>query len=119
MSAGMELLTVEKAERLLAALQQQLKQATGSNLPLLGSDPTVATRRTILGAPLFVSPAVAASTAWGIPADRAMVVMRDDVRLEVSRDAYFSSDRVAVKATMRVGFAFPHPAAVVKVALTA
>ncbi len=48
---------------------------------------------------------------WGIPADRVMVVMRDDVRLEVSRDAYFSSDRVAVKATMRVGFAFPHPAA--------
>ncbi len=32
-----------------------LKQATGSNVPLLGADPTVATRRTILGAPLFTA----------------------------------------------------------------
>jgi HK97 family phage major capsid protein len=96
-----------------------LKQATGSNVPLLGADPTVATRRTILGAPMFTSPAVPAGTVYGIPADRVMVVMRDDVRLEVSREAYFSSDRVAVKATMRVGFAFPHAAAVLRVALTA
>lgn len=48
-----------------------------------------------------------------------MVVLRDDVRVERSTDAYFSSDRVAVKATMRVGFAFSHPAAVDKVSLTA
>jgi HK97 family phage major capsid protein len=80
-------------------------------VPLLGADPTVATRRTILGAPLFTSSTVAAGTVWGIPVDRAMVVMRDDVRLEVGRDDYFSSDRVAVKATMRGGFAFPDSAA--------
>jgi hypothetical protein len=47
-----------------------------------------------------------------------MVVMRDDVRLEVSRDAYFSSDRGG-EGDDAVGFAFPHAAAVVKVALTA
>jgi HK97 family phage major capsid protein len=95
-----------------------LREATGSNMPLRGADLTVATRRTILGAPLFTSPAVPAGTVYGILADRVMVVMRDDVRLEVSREAYFSSDRVAVKATIRVGFAYP-PAAVIKVALTA
>ena len=69
--------------------------------------------------PETISKAEQRATVYGISADRVMVVMRDDVRLEVSREAYFSSDRVAVKATMRVGFAYPHPAAVVKVALTA
>jgi HK97 family phage major capsid protein len=97
----------------------KVKEATGSNKPLLGADPTAATRRVVLGVPLRVSPAVAAGTVWGIPAERVMVVLRDDVRLESSSDAYFSTDRVGVKATMRVGFAFPHPAAVVKISLTA
>jgi len=30
---------------------------------------------------------------------------------------FFTSDRVAVRAVCRVGFAFPHPGAVVKVTL--
>ena len=73
----------------------------------------------VLGVSLRVSPAVAAGTVSGIPAERVVDVLRDDVRLESSSDAYFSTDRVGVKATMRVGFAFPHPAAVVKISLTA
>lgn len=96
-----------------------LKSAAGSNQPLLGVDPSVAPKRSIQGVPLWTSPYVAAGTVWGVPADRVQVVMRDDVRLEVDRSAFFTSDRVAVKVTMRVGFAFPHPAAVVKVSLTA
>lgn len=52
---------------------------------------------------------------WGIPRDRVLVVVRDDPRVEVDRGVYLTSDRVAIKATMRVGFAFPHPAAIVKI----
>ena len=96
-----------------------LKQATGSNVPQLGPNPTVATRRTILGAPLFTVAGRTSRRRLRHPRCPGVVVMRDDVRLEVSRDAYFSSDRVAVKATMRIGFAYPHPAAVVRAALTA
>ncbi|MBO3678998.1 hypothetical protein J5X86_28980 [Streptomyces sp. NEAU-YJ-81] len=36
----------------------------------------------------------------------------------MNTDAYFSSDQVAVRGTMRVGFGYPHPAAVTKVSLT-
>jgi HK97 family phage major capsid protein len=67
---------------------------------------------------LWTSPFVAEGTVWGVPQARVQIVLRDDVRLEVDRSVYFTSDRVAVKATMRVGFGFVHPAAVVKVALT-
>jgi len=95
-----------------------LKAATGSNQPLLGVDPSVPTRRSIQGVALWTSPFVAEGTVWGVPQARVQIVLRDDVRLEVDRSVYFTSDRVAVKATMRVGFGFVHPAAVVKVALT-
>lgn len=96
-----------------------LKEETGSNRALLGADATQATDRRILGVPLLVSPAVAVGTVWGIPNARVLVVRRTDVRIETSPHLYFSSDRVAVRATMRVGFAFPHPAAVVKITAAA
>jgi HK97 family phage major capsid protein len=96
----------------------QLKEQTDSNRPLLGSDPTTPTRRVIAGVPLYVSPAVTPGTVWGIPRDRVFIVLRHDVRVDISADAYFSSDQVAVRGTMRVGFGYPHPAAVAKVTLT-
>lgn len=92
-----------------------LKEATGSNKPLLGSDPSVPGRRTVYGRPLLVSSAVGVKTAWAIPKDRVFVAIRSDAKIEVDRSVFFTSDRVAVKATMRVGFAWPHPLAIVKV----
>lgn len=97
----------------------QITDEDGSRRPLLGTDPTQPTRRTILGVPLLVSPAVTAGTVWGIPRDRAMIVRRADVRVEVSTDAYFSSDQVAVRGTMRASFGFPDEAALVKITRTA
>jgi HK97 family phage major capsid protein len=49
-----------------------------------------------------------------IPASRVVVVLREDVTLAVDTSAYFSSDRIGIRATMPVGFAFAHPAAVVR-----
>ncbi|WP_083666007.1 phage major capsid protein [Saccharomonospora sp. CUA-673] len=95
----------------------QLKEEEGSNKPLLQPDPTMPTRRMIGGVPMLVSPAVTPGVVWGIPADRALVVRRTDTTLDVDRSAYFSSHRVGIRATMRVGFAFPHPAAIQRVAL--
>lgn len=96
----------------------QLKESTGSNKPLLGSDPTNPTRRSLQGVPLLVSPSVKAGTVWGLPRLRSVVVRRTDVDLQVDRSAYFTSDRTAIRATMRVGFAFPHPEAVQKITLS-
>ncbi|WP_053924856.1 phage major capsid protein [Streptomyces chattanoogensis] len=96
----------------------QLKEQTGSNRPLLAPDPTMPTRRVIAGVPLYVSPAVTPGTVWGLPKDRVFVVLRRDVKVDVSADAYFQSDQVAVRGTMRVGFGYPHRAAITKVTLT-
>jgi len=102
-----------------ALILAQLKESATSNRPLLGADPTSATRRLLQGVPLLVSSAVTVGTVWGLPKLRAVVVRRNDVDLQVDKSAYFTSDRTAIRAIMRVGFGFPHAAAIQKIKLTA
>ncbi|RUP35020.1 MAG: phage major capsid protein [Mycolicibacterium sp.] len=94
----------------------KLKIGTGYNLPLFGPDVSVPTGRSILGRPLYWAPTVAEGVVWGIPQDRAYVILRNDVDLVVDQSAYFSKDSVGIRATMRIGFGWPHEQAVVKVA---
>ncbi|MGV9742716.1 phage major capsid protein [Nocardia farcinica] len=93
----------------------KLKEATGSNKPLLGPDPTKPGARMVQGVPLLVSPYVTNGDIWGIPAAFSFAVLRNDATLAISEDAYFSSDRVGVRATLRVAFGFPHPKAIVRI----
>jgi HK97 family phage major capsid protein len=97
----------------------QLKQfaTADSNIPLLQPDATRPTQRLVQGVPLLVSPAVDDFTIWGIPRAFSWVVMHEDVTLDVDRSAYFSSDRIGVRSTLRVSWGFPHPASVVKIVL--
>lgn len=97
----------------------QLRKAAGSNEPLLGTSATEATRRVIAGVPVYTTPAVTEGTVWGLPRDRAIIALREDVRLDVDHSAYFGSDRVGIRATLRAAFAFPHAAAVQKITLSA
>lgn len=97
----------------------QLKESTSSIRPLLGADATLATRRVVLGVPLLVSSAVTQGTIWGIPRERAVVVRRQDVDLDVDTSAHFTSYRTAIRAIMRVGFGFTDPATIQKVTLSA
>jgi hypothetical protein len=71
------------------------------------------------GLPLLVSPAVPVTTVYGLPASRVAVVVRKDGEVTSDRSVFFTSDRVAVRGTMRVAFGFPHPAAIIKVGLAA
>ncbi|MET8693189.1 phage major capsid protein [Streptomyces bauhiniae] len=93
----------------------QLKTATGSNQALLNGDMTAEGRRQILGRPVFVSPFAPADVVYGVSRADMLVIQRDVTRVEVDSSAYFTSDRVAVKGTMRVGFAFPRAAAHVRI----
>ncbi|MFK0200902.1 phage major capsid protein [Streptomyces lavendulae] len=93
----------------------KLKDASGSNRGLLNPDLAVEGRRTILGRPVVVSPYVPADVVYGISKDDFLVVTREDTRLDVDHSAYFSSDRVGVRGTMRVAFAMPVPAAHVRI----
>ena len=113
---GVDSFVANPADALILAT---LKESTSSQRPLLTPDPTQPAKRLLQGVPLFVSSAVAAGTVWGIPKVRAILVRRNDVDLAVDRSAYFTSDRTAIRATMRVSFAFPHAAAIQKISLSA
>ena len=87
----------------------------GSNMPLLQSDPTQPSARTISGVPLLVSPSVTADTVWAIPRAHTLMVRRQDASVVTDTSVYFTSDRVAVRATLRVSFGFTQPLAIVRI----
>ncbi|WP_261624354.1 phage major capsid protein [Nesterenkonia marinintestina] len=91
----------------------QLKDSEGSNRALI-EDVT-----TVLGLPVIASEHATEGTLWVIDSSAIATVVRDTVTVESSRDVFFSSDRVAVKATARVGFGFIHPEKLAKVNVTA
>ncbi|MBT2440323.1 phage major capsid protein [Streptomyces sp. ISL-36] len=93
----------------------KLKDASGSNRGLLNPDLSLEGRRTILGRPVVISPYVPADVVYGVSKDDLLVVTREGTRLDVDHSAYFSSDRVGVRGTMRVGFAMPVAAAHVRI----
>ncbi|OIJ69740.1 phage major capsid protein [Streptomyces mangrovisoli] len=93
----------------------KLKDQTGSNRGLLNPDLTTDGRRLILGRPVVVSPHVPADTVYGISKDDFLVVTREDTRLDVDASAYFSSDRIGVRGTMRVAFGMPVAGAHVRI----
>ena len=94
---------------------QTLKTEADSIQPLLGVDPSSPTKRSLFGVPLYSSPAVDDYTVWAIPRAKTFVVMRMPVSVVTDSSAFFSSDRVGVRCTMRVGFGYPHEQAVIKV----
>lgn len=95
-----------------------LKEQTGSNKPLLGADPTSPTSRVIGGVPLYVSPDVGTNIVWGIPRQHSMLVYRQDATVVTDTSVYFTSDRVAVRATLRASFGFTYPLGFVKINIT-
>lgn len=96
----------------------QFKTADGGRLPLLAVDPTQPARRIIEGRPLLVSAAVAEGTVWGIPTERVLLVVRQDADVVADSSPFFTSDRTAVRATMRAGLGYVHEAAIVKITTT-
>lgn len=86
----------------------QLKTGSGSNQDLL------ADKRTVNGVPLIVSRDLPAGTVYAVDSTKLYSVLREDVTLDTSKDAFFTSDKLAVRSTIRVGFGFADPAAIVK-----
>ena len=96
---------------------QTLKTGSQLNTPLLGNDPTSPTKRSVLGVPLYSSPAVSNTVVWGIPRAKTFVVIRIPATVVTDSSAYFSSDRTAVRAVLRSAYGFPHEQAVVKISV--
>ncbi|MDX3056669.1 phage major capsid protein [Streptomyces sp. NE06-03E] len=93
----------------------QLKDAEGSARNLLNAAPTEAGRSTILGRAVFASSHVPDGVVYGISGEDLQIVVREGTRLDIDNSAYFSSDRVGVRGTMRVAFAVPVPATQVRI----
>jgi HK97 family phage major capsid protein len=89
------------------------KVADDSNQPLLGPDATAATARSVLGVPLWSSPKVTPGGVWLLPKSKVFVVLRTDPEVVADPSPFFSSDRTAIRAILRVGIGFPHPEAIV------
>ena len=92
-----------------------LKTADGWVTPLLGTDPSSPTKRSVFGVPLIWSPAVADNVIWALPRSKSFVVIRNPVSVESDRSAFWSSDRIGIRAKIRVGFAWPHEAAIIRI----
>ena len=67
------------------------------------------------GVRVLTSPSVADGTSWALHQDRIVVGVRENASVVTDSSAFFTSDRIAVRATMRVAFAFSPPAAIVKI----
>lgn len=93
----------------------ELKIGSSYNLPLLGPDAASPTKRSILGTPIYWSPYVEEGLVWLVARSKSFVVMRNDTSVVTDTSAFFSSDRTAIRATMRVSFGWPHEAAVVRI----
>lgn len=94
----------------VAETLSKLKKATGSNEPLLE---LVADGFRIAGIPVLIHPAVDADTfAWGIDSTRTLTVLRKGT--EIKRFDAVNVDGVDVRAISRVGFAFLHTQANVR-----
>ena len=69
----------------------------------------------INGVPLYVSPSVTADIVWAIPKQHSLFVIGQDASVVTDSSVYFTSDRVAIRATLRVPFGFPCQLAITKV----
>ncbi|MBE7193335.1 MAG: phage major capsid protein [Gordonia polyisoprenivorans] len=97
----------------------KMKSATGSNHALLQPDATAPTPLQIAGLPVIVTSALADTVAYVVNSSAIVLGIRTtDVEIAVDRSAFFTSDRVALRAVLRVGTAFPAPDAIVKIAIS-
>lgn len=90
----------------------QLKEGDGSNRGLV-EDTT-----TVVGLPLIASQHATEGTVWVLDSQAITTVIRSTVEVESSRDVYFSSDRIAVRATARLAYGFPYPERIAKVTIS-
>jgi hypothetical protein len=107
--------------RQLSEVKSFTGSAANSNEPLLNAgdgDVTQATPRNIFGVPLWSLPegTIADGTIWALDRQKVYAVIRQDIGLMVD-PSFFGSDSLAVRVIMRIGFGYPHHAAVCKISL--
>ncbi|MCV7090024.1 phage major capsid protein [Mycobacterium interjectum] len=105
-----------------------LKEFGGSSDTLVSNEPLLAvnddlsqpTSKSALGVPLWPLPTgvIDPGVIWAWDRSRVFMGMRNNVTLRVTEFPYFTADAWAVRSTARLGAAWPHPQAVVKIVST-
>jgi HK97 family phage major capsid protein len=104
-----------------------LKESSTSNVPLLVNqyvDPTGGVKRSILGRPVYLTPAIPTnggagtneSSAYAADMARVAVVVRTDAKVEVDQSAAFTSDSVYIRGKARIAYDVPDLGALGEVA---
>ncbi|WP_158581356.1 phage major capsid protein [Actinomadura spongiicola] len=106
----------------------KIKETSGSAKPVLvdgAGAPTEGPRRSIQGVPVWLTSqlsttetqgsATTANSIYVYQADQVCAVIRADADVKVDKSAAFSSDRTAVRVTLRADEVLPNPAAVVRI----
>lgn len=96
-----------------------LKRGKDSYEAILSHDPSRPGTQTILSVPLYPCPAVTRGTIWGIPSSRLIIAVREDVTIKIDESVYFTSDRIAIRATMRALSLFPDISAIQRIKIGA
>lgn len=89
----------------------KLKTSEGSNQGLLADATTVA------GIPVISTEFATEGEPWLVDASAVLTILREDTTVAVNDSTYFTSDRIAIRGTVRIGFGFTRPSALVKVLL--
>lgn len=108
--------------RQLSEVKQFTGAAMNSNEPLLQAgdgDVSTAQPRNIFGVPLLSLPegTIADGIVWALDRAKVYAVIRQDIGVVVDPSFFFGSDSLAVRVIMRIGFGYPHHAAVCKISL--
>lgn len=100
------------------------KLADLQSRPIVSIDPTAAVRQTLWGVPVFLSSNFSIAQTVGTSTDTSTILLADmsqvvvgvsrQVEIQISTEAYFAADQVALKVTGRYDIGLPQPAAVVK-----
>ncbi len=94
-----------------------MKEATGSNKPVLQRDLQAGGAERLVGATFFSTPGIAAGTALVADASQIVVGLRQDAEVKFSEHQKFTADAVVARIIARVDFGLNDLAGVVKVTI--
>ncbi|GAA1485922.1 hypothetical protein GCM10009625_27260 [Brachybacterium fresconis] len=92
---------------------RKVKESDSSSRGLLD------TLDTLDGVPVIRHAGITAGQLWVIDNSAVYTALREDVEIAISDGPYFTSDRIAIRATARVGIAFPYPGRLARIDVTA
>lgn len=98
---------------------RKIKVTAGSVQTLISPDQQSANVTTVLGVPIYATPHCPAGTIYGVPRNRVHLVIREAAEVLTDSSLFFLSDRIAIKASVRIGWVVTDPKAVARIKITA